>query len=186
MWVCTLCNCIMIVKKRYPTFLINHCDILAYTKWTTFWYISERLHIMHALLIIIKKFGAERLPNWSGKSGARRIAVHSRRLKNRSPSCRSGVISIQTIRTSCIRGLLGTVYRYLGQSHVLGEAKKALSPKRTIPPVPSDPITSRPSLVQMSETLFMDSRRLRNERFSRQADRSLMVCVPFLRKTYRI
>lgn len=37
---------------------------------------------------------------------------------------------------SCIRGLLGTVCRYLGQSHVLDvyEAKKALlSPKRTIP-----------------------------------------------------
>lgn len=80
-------------------------------------------------------------------------------------SCRFGVISIQTI-TSCIRGLLGTVYRYLGQSHVLGEAKKALSPKRTIPPVSSNPTTSSPSLVEMSEILFMDLRRLRNERFS--------------------
>lgn len=45
---------------------------------------------------------------------------------DRSLSYRFGMISIQTIRMSCIRGLLGTIYRYLGQSHVLGEAEKAL------------------------------------------------------------
>lgn len=95
-----------------------------------------------------------------------RTFVKSRRaVGDRSLSYRFGVISIQTIRTSCIRGLLGTVYRYLGQSHVLGEAEKVLSPKRTIPPVRSDLITSKPSLVEMSETLFMDSLRRRREQF---------------------
>lgn len=87
----------------------------------------------------------------------KRSLNHRRAVGDRSLSYRFGVISIQTIRASCIRGLLGTICRYLGQSHVLGEAEKALSPKRTIPPVPSDLITSRPSLVEMSETLFMDS-----------------------------
>lgn len=149
-----------------------------------FWHILSKLfiyfhiyYVNYSCLNILLQFKNSLRMDRLRKNITWQISTHRRRSSSRSLSCHFGVISIQTIRTSCIRGLLGTVYRYLGQSHVLDEAIKAFSPKRTIPPVPSDPITSRPSLVEMSETLFIDSRFLWSEKFSRWSEESLMVCI---------